>query len=166
MTLNGKTIQTAPEAVADQPGFSGEGDYMVAKATTGGYRLYAAVGGNWMDASLNDDPRLAAFVRPAAALGSIKTAKKAATSRENGKKGGRPENILAKAIHLGAGYIVTRTGKLQRGGYAISLSDEHRAVILEAEAAGDRKRATIKAKRFWHGMKHDPELTPDEEAML
>ena len=98
MTLNGKTIQTAPEAVADQPGFSGEGDYMVAKATTGGYRLYAAVGGNWMDASLNDDPRLAAFVRPAAALGSIKSDKKTASSRENGKLGGRPkgQKVLIK----------------------------------------------------------------------
>jgi hypothetical protein len=104
--------------------------------------------------------------KAAAMLGSIKTAKKAAASRENGKKGGRPENILPKAVHLGAGYIVTRTGKLQRGGYAISLSDEHRAVILDAEASGDRRKAAVKAKRFWHGMKHDPELTPDEEATL
>lgn len=103
---------------------------------------------------------------PAAILGSIKTPKKAAASRENGKKGGRPANVLPAAVHLGAGYVVTRTGKLQRNGHAISLSEAHRAVILSAHTAGDARTALVKAKRFWHGMKHDPELTPDEDATL
>jgi hypothetical protein len=98
--------------------------------------------------------------------GSVKGGRKAAASRENGKKGGRPVNVLDEAVHLAAGFVITRTGKLSRGGWAISLSDEHRAVILDAEDAGDRRRAAVKAKRFWHGMKHDPELTADEEKTL
>lgn len=33
-------------------------------------------------------------INPAALLGSVKSDKKAATSRENGKKGGRPKKVI------------------------------------------------------------------------
>lgn len=98
----------------------------------------------------------------AAALGKARAGKPAAVaaSRENGKKGGRP-----RAYHL-VGYVITSTGKLSRNGHAKVLADEMRKTILDAYNAGDIRRATVKAKRYWHGMKHDPELTSDEEAGL
>jgi hypothetical protein len=46
----------AAEVVKGQPGYSAEKDgvYMLAKAKTGGIRLYKRVEGKWMDASLDD----------------------------------------------------------------------------------------------------------------
>jgi hypothetical protein len=44
-------------------------------------------------------------VSPAAALGSIKSDKKAASSRENGKKGGRPKRWVVKGVQ---GNILSR----------------------------------------------------------
>jgi len=81
-----------------------------------------------------------------------------AASRENGKLGGRP-----RVYHM-PGYIITATGKLSRNGHSVRLTAEMRETILDALKAGDVRRATVKAKRYWHGMKHDPELTADEEA--
>ena len=46
----------AAEVVKDQPGYSADKDgvYMLAKAKTGGIRLYKRIEGKWMDASLDD----------------------------------------------------------------------------------------------------------------
>jgi hypothetical protein len=83
------------KAIKDQPGYSGEGAYMVAKATTGGYRLYKAFGANLMDASLEDRPELAACLPAldaARALRAIPSAKRSEQSKINGAKGGRPKS--------------------------------------------------------------------------
>lgn len=78
----------------------------------------------------NTAPEADELSAAAAALGrkggSVKGGRKAEASRENGKKGGWPPNVMD----------------------------------------GDRRRAAVKAKGFWHGMKHDPELTADEEKTL
>lgn len=98
--------------------------------------------------------------------GQSRSPAKQAASRENGKKGGHPELSIKKTVHLGAGFLITATGKLQKGGHAISLSAAHCATILGADEAGDKRLATVKAKRYWHGMKRDPVLTPEEEKTL
>jgi hypothetical protein len=85
--IDGRKVATI---IKDQPGYSGDGSYMVAKATTGGYRLYKDVSGNWMDASLNDAPGLEAQLLAtdsARALRAIPSEKRTAASAANGAKG-------------------------------------------------------------------------------
>ena len=60
-TLKGVTFRSATEAgriakqiIADQPGYRRGQLMAIAKATTGGLRLYTRVGDKWMDASLSD----------------------------------------------------------------------------------------------------------------
>ena len=92
-------MDKVPQVIQDQPGYSGEGSYIVTKSTSGGYRLYKAVGSNWMDASLQDNDDLSGFsMDTAAALGrkggSVKSDKKRKSSAENGKRGGRPKKMV------------------------------------------------------------------------
>jgi len=100
-TINGNSMpmDKVPQVIQDQPGYSGEGSYIVTKSTSGGYRLYKAVGSNWMDASLQDNDDLSGFsMDTAAALGrkggSVKSDKKRKSSAENGKRGGRPKKMV------------------------------------------------------------------------
>lgn len=51
--------------------------------------------------------------RAAATLGSISTPKKAASSRENGKKGGRPKEVLGKLYYYDGGQTLA---EFRRGG--------------------------------------------------
>jgi hypothetical protein len=47
-----------PKAIKDQPGYRSGAQLRVAKSATGGYRLYVRVSDQWMDGSLQDDPKL------------------------------------------------------------------------------------------------------------
>jgi hypothetical protein len=92
-----------PAIVKNQPGYSGNGTYIVLPSETG-TRLYASIAGSWMDASLEDVPELEPYL-----FGSYKemsrkggkaiTEAKKKAARENGKKGGRP-----KTIHIDPNY--------------------------------------------------------------
>ena len=64
VTINGVKVdgRKVNRAIRRQPGYSGEGSYMIAKATTGGYRLYKAIGHDWLDASLADSADLGALL--------------------------------------------------------------------------------------------------------
>ncbi len=104
----------------------------------------------------------------AADMGKKTSAAKTSANREKANlppKPGKNERGRPRAYHL-IGYVITATGKLSRNGLAKGLSAEEKKTILDAYHAGDLRRATVKAKRYWHNMKHDPELTADEEAGL
>lgn len=78
--------------ITAQPGYHRGQTMILAKAATGGVRLFVAVSCQWMDGSLAD------IESPAAALGrrggkiggKAATAAKQAAARANGAKGGRP----------------------------------------------------------------------------
>lgn len=98
MILNGHqaTAKSLPAIIRRQPGYRGDGEYRVAMSTTGGLRLYRAVEGRWMDASLEDVPGLSVVDKWAAARiigsqgGKATGGRKAEAARANGRRGGRP----------------------------------------------------------------------------
>jgi len=57
-TMDGRRIA---HIIRNQPGYSCEGEYQVTRTINGGYRLYKAVSGRWMDASLADCIGLARY---------------------------------------------------------------------------------------------------------
>jgi len=60
VTLNGYRVaaRKVPSIVRKQPGYSGDGTYCVLATASGNLRLYKAVNGQYMDASLQDVPAL------------------------------------------------------------------------------------------------------------
>ena len=82
--------------VVEQPGYD-ESRQMIIAETLGrdAYRLYAAVGSQWMDAGLQDfDADIAKVLNASvtgAALGSKTSKAKKQSSANNGKLGGRPK---------------------------------------------------------------------------
>lgn len=55
--INGQKMSASnvPASIREQVGYRPEGNYVITKAKTGGYRLYKWVYDRWMDASLKDD---------------------------------------------------------------------------------------------------------------
>ena len=93
--------------------------------------------------------------------GPARSEQKAAAARENGKKGGRP-----RVHNLGAGYTLTDSRKLFSRKLRLNLSQEQFSVIKQALRQKDFRTALIKAKRFWTNLDHDPELDDHEEKSL
>lgn len=77
------------ELIKHQPGYRVGSEMALARAKTGGWRLYTRQGGAWTVASL-DDMQEPAVCEAAVELGHRTSPKKALAARENGKKGGRP----------------------------------------------------------------------------
>jgi len=80
----------------------------------------------------------------AAALGSIKTAKKSASSRENGRRGGRPRK-----------YMLIKAVKQTNGAYILEATNGDRPMENfehpTAKAAYDAAAQLYPAYSVWHG---------------
>lgn len=60
-------------------------------------------------------------------------------------------------IQLEGGYSIDRDGRLHlNNGYSMPLSGDRLANIVAFAEAGKVHKASIKAKRYWYNMRHDP----------
>jgi hypothetical protein len=64
ITLNGQNIENekVPKNIKQQPGYNASGIYAVFSSPEHGCRLYKAIQGKWMDASLKNDPSLSKYI--------------------------------------------------------------------------------------------------------
>lgn len=81
------------QIIKRQPGYQTGEEMCIATTADHQWRLYVRVGGQWMDGSLHNMMDEITVSSAAAALGSIRSARKAASSSANGRKGGRPRKV-------------------------------------------------------------------------
>ena len=93
--------------------------------------------------------------------GAVKSKDKTITARMNGRKGGRPH-----VHHIGTEYTLTDSRKLFLDDLPLKLSEEQFSTLKRALAENNLRAALIKAKRFWNKLDQDPELTEQEEKSL